>query len=117
MADYFDADVRRAGWHRLHKGDVFSPPLRQRVVVVGTVLWDYGALNTLADLAVRAKPSSIPIYVFDLDDVRSLEDLVKYMPGVDLPLATPFAAEYADGDVSRKAEGADVLNLIAPSVA
>lgn len=103
---FFESEIVRLGWRRLHKNEVFQPRTSCRAVVIGTVPWNREDLDFLGDLAERAAPDSIEIYVFDLDDVRSEQDLTRFAPNLPLPTKTPVVAEYAGGRLQRWAEGA-----------
>jgi len=110
IANRLEADVQRAGWKRLSKGDALSLYEHASLFVIGVVNWDHKSLQFLGDLAVQETRHAI--YVFDLDDVHSLDELANVMPGVHLPTQTPIGAEYIDGRLRHVAEGSRVLDLI-----
>jgi hypothetical protein len=110
--DRFEIDVIAAGWHRLRKGDVFVPRQDRRSLVVGSVLWSRDDLNILANLASAHPRVNADIHIFNLDDVRSEEDLRRFMPGIPLPAKTPVVAEYVRGALQRFAEGTAVTTLL-----
>ena len=111
LAKRFDEDVVAAGWRRLRKGDTFMPP--GHALVVGAVTWSTGDLPVLADLAIRSLSLNLDVYVFNLDDVHSAEDLEKFMPGVPLPTTTPVIAEYHGSGLLRSAQGVSAIDVIA----
>jgi hypothetical protein len=52
------------------------------------------------------------IYVFNLDDIHSDDDLKRFMPGVPLPTKTPVLAVYVEGAVQRWGDGSAATELI-----
>jgi hypothetical protein len=106
IRDRFEVDVGAAGWHRLRRGDVFVPTQGRRSVVVGSVLWSSDDLAILATLASTLQRGDTDIHIFNLDDVRSEDDLSRFMPGVPLPTKTPVVAEYVGSALQRFADGA-----------
>jgi hypothetical protein len=112
IRDRFEKDVIAAGWHRLRKGDVFVPRQDRHSLVVGSVLWSRDDLNILATLASKHPRSNADIHIFNLDDVRSQDDLRRFMPGVPLPAKTSVVAEYVHGVLQRFAEGAAVTTFL-----
>lgn len=103
IREHFDRDMTQVGWKRLLPGDKL--PFTVDAVVVGVALWNRRNLDLLAEIAKTAELQS-QWYVFDIDDVKSPEDLERYMPGVPLPSATPVYAEYRGGRMVRSAYGA-----------
>ena len=109
---YFERDVRTAGWNRLSTDDVFAPMPGRRSVVVGSVIWSLYDLDFLAQLASKRARSDTDIHIFSLDDVRSEDDLRRFMPGVRLPTKTPIVAEYVGSALQRCEEGPGVATLL-----
>src|SRR3954462_13203678 len=69
IANRLEADMRRAGWRKLSKGDVLPLHDHANVFVIGVVNWDHKSLQILSNLAIQETRHAI--YVFDLDDVHS----------------------------------------------
>jgi hypothetical protein len=112
MRDRFERDLLVAGWHRLTKGDVFTPLQGRRSLVVGSVLWSRDDLDILASLAAAPLREDTDVYIFILDDVQSEDDLSRFMPGVPLPTKTPVAAKYKGSELQRFADGTAVTALL-----
>jgi hypothetical protein len=102
LRDLFEKDVCAAGWQRLRPGERFLPVEGRRSVVVGSVVWSDKDLEILAKLAEEARDDT-DIYIFNLDDVHSEDDLRSFMPGASLPTTTPVVAEYLEGALRRYA--------------
>jgi hypothetical protein len=103
IREQFDADVKRAGWARLLAGDTLPSDID--ALVVGVALWNRHDVDLLARMA-EATRSTLPTFIFDIDDVKSPLDLEHFMPGVPLPSGTPVFAEYRGGNLVRSAQGA-----------
>jgi hypothetical protein len=111
LRERFEADVVKVQWHRVRKGDVFVPPSSKRAIVVGSVTWNRDDLATLAKLA-SSDQRGTEIYVFNLDDVQSEDDLKRFMPGVPLPTKTPVIAEYIGGSLTKWAIGSAAQDVV-----
>jgi hypothetical protein len=111
IRDSFEADIRRVGWNRLTSQQHL--PNGVDALVLGVVTWSRKDMELLAGLASLPQPSA-PIFIFDLDDVRSLEDLDRYIPGVPLPVETPVFAQYRSGRLVRSGSGAQVETELLP---
>ena len=112
MARLLDFDaVERTGWCRLRRGDRLELPVRGCVFVLGVVVWS-AEDREIFDLAAGQLRNVEGVAIFDLDDVPSAEDLQAFLPGVPLPVHTPVAAEYRNGELVRYATGSDVRTLI-----
>jgi len=105
--------VRSAGWHFLDATSVFEPGAEPRELVVGVAAWNTAELRALSALAQWPGRDAFAIQVFDIDDCRNANDIERVLPGVDPPMQTPVVAEYSDGQLTRCAEGAEALSLLA----
>jgi hypothetical protein len=112
MNAVFEKGVRTMGWRRLRRGDRLELPSDGNVIVVGVAIWNADDREVL-NIVAKQMPDSGRVVVFDLDDVRSVEELHAFMPSAAMPLHTPVAAEYRRGRLVRDASGSDVRILIA----
>lgn len=113
VRDRFEVDVQRAGWLRLAPSH--SLPDGATGLVIGVAVWSQRDLDFLARLATQVEQQR-PVYIFDIDQIHSAEDLEHVMPGVSLPLETPVYAEYRAGRLLRSAFGARVASEVIGSV-
>lgn len=104
--------VRSAGWLFLGPSSVFEPGSTPRELVIGVAPWNAAELCALSALAHGSGDNAFAVQIFDIDDCEDAKDLARVIPGVDPPMQTPVVAEYRDGLLIRRAEGAAALALL-----
>jgi hypothetical protein len=107
----FEEGVEKAGWRRLRRGDKLELPADGSVVVLGVVVWNSHDREILNIAAEHLRDPNV-VFIFDLDEVHSAEQLHALMPLVDMPLRTPVAAAYKNCRLIRDASGSDVRDFI-----
>lgn len=106
----FEEDIAAAGWKLLRLNAIFTPAPGERSIVVGVVLWSSDDLSVLGHL-VTHRPIG-EVYVFNLDDVNSPEQLEAFAPGVPLPTKTPIVAIYEGGALASWGAGRNARDLL-----
>ena|SRR6266498_853195 len=108
--------VRSAGWHFLDQTRVFEPGTQRRELVIGVAPWNSAELRASSALVQRSGRHAFAVQIFDIDDCKNAKDIERVVPGVEPPIQTPVLAEYSDGKLTRRAEGAAALDLLAELV-
>ena len=76
-------------------------------VLIGVGVWSRYDLELLDRLqaTLAEHPPQVVIYVFDVDEFRSLDDLESRLPGIGRPCATPIVGVWRNGVLQSTASG------------
>jgi hypothetical protein len=105
----FPKAISKLGWHLLKRGDSFDPSQSPHVIVIGVATWSDPDLQGLELLAKQLQGKSIDVYVFDIDECLTFEQLLSLVPGISPAKQTPVVAEYRDGRLLKNFEGPEAL--------
>jgi hypothetical protein len=80
-------------------------------LIVGVAMWSDYDVQFLEVLQRSSSSIGAALEVFDMDDVRTEEDLQQFIPGGHLPLRTPVVAVIRRGGLTEQLEGDVVLAM------
>ncbi len=89
-------------------------PAVGRRLLLGVATWngyDMALLDLIEDRLRGDDPPAVRVSLFDIDQCHSLDDLRRYVPGVEMGYQTPLVGYWVDGELKESAWGYDGSEL------